>query len=142
MPPPRETLAPVLLGLLLVVRPAPGAGATTVYRCVDARGRVELRQRPCTQGEQQTLQVEDRPVGWVPRPLHLPPLPHRRTEPARAARRGGSATRDTKAERCFKTRQRLEAVSRQLRAGYRPAAGERLKARRRQYEDYLDRFCE
>lgn len=41
--------------------PAPAAGQVTVYRCVDANGRVALRDSPCTGGERQEVRNMLRP---------------------------------------------------------------------------------
>jgi len=49
---------------------------------------------------------------------------------------------DAAARRCWQRRQRLEAVRRHLRRGYRPLEGDRLRHEARRLEDYLFRFCD
>lgn len=57
VPAPRGTPLPgvALAGMLLAACTAPAAAqGVTVYRCTDARGKVELRDSPCAKGKAQT----------------------------------------------------------------------------------------
>ena len=45
------------------------------------------------------------------------------------------------AHRCRSKRRSLDEVRARLRRGYQPAQGEKLRRRRRAYEDYLATFC-
>jgi len=54
------------------------------------------------------------------------------------------SSRDDKAQerRCWQRRTRLEAVKANLRRGYKPSQGDKLRRKRREHEDYLSRFCD
>jgi len=139
--PKRPTLAALLLGALTVPTGHPAA-QTTVYRCTDPNGSVEFRQRPCaTSAAEATLSIEDRPTGWTPPKAYPAPRASGtpRRPPSRARREAKADTRQ--AERCWQKRRQLEEVNAQLRRGYKPARGEKLRRRRSAYEDYVDRFC-
>lgn len=130
-----------IIALLL----APWVEATaqsTVYRCTAPDGRIEFRQRPCQGHDQaQELQIQDNRTGWVP-PEPTPdaaagrkaPTPNRRSTAA-------TANKDKYADRCWNKRQQIERTNAELRAGYSPERGERLKRRRREYEAFLNRYC-
>lgn len=74
-------MAPLLLPTLLLLAAsalaAPVASATaadqvTIYRCVDAKGRLALRDTPCLKGERQETRTMLRPKDAPPRPLAAP----------------------------------------------------------------------
>ena len=75
-------LALVFLLLAAAARPAPAADVT-IYRCVDARGKVSLRDTPCLKGERQETRTMVRPTDAAPRPPAAPSLPPVRDEPQR-----------------------------------------------------------
>lgn len=68
-----------LLMLIAASRPAPAADVT-IYRCVDARGKVALRDTPCLKGEQQETRTMVRPKDAAPRPPAPPSPPPARDE--------------------------------------------------------------
>ncbi|MGD8588710.1 MAG: hypothetical protein PVG22_07730 [Chromatiales bacterium] len=113
------------------------ADAVELYRCT-RNGMVEFRQTACPDGEQAITEVIEQSGGISPIEPAL------RLEPATPHKpHTGHATGQPQAaqERCWKTRQRLEWVERQLRAGYKPSQYEGLHRKQSQYEDYLRRFC-
>jgi hypothetical protein len=55
------------------VVPAGAVEGVTIYRCTDARGKVELRDSPCPDGVRQTTREMVRPVD-PPRPQRLEPV--------------------------------------------------------------------
>jgi hypothetical protein len=130
-----------LTGIVLTLAmPATDAAVTRVYRCESDSGEVSFSQRPCTEGEQSELQIEEVKSGWDAPVVPLPSLRQRKPP-----RRNAPVPRKTQSkipEKCFKTRQRLEDVSRRLRRGYKPGRGDDLRHQRRQYEAYLSRFCD
>ncbi len=138
-------LASLVYGLALLVCAAAANAQASVYRCTAVDGSIEFRQRPCAEGaHSQALEIEDRRSGWVPpQPESQPPSKSAADRPARKApKRAASGTRTNPAsERCWKTRQQIERINNELRAGYKPARGERLKRRRREHEDYVNTFC-
>lgn len=73
---PRATL-PLLMLLALAClgrsAPAPAAEGVTVYRCTDARGKVELRDSPCAKGKAQTTREMVR-IAAPTAPRRLPPV--------------------------------------------------------------------
>jgi hypothetical protein len=79
----RRLPLPILLGLGLLFAGLTGcgtAGATTVYECTTADGRVIYQDTPCGAGQQQrTMRVADAPA--APRPA-APPAPAAPPEPA------------------------------------------------------------
>jgi hypothetical protein len=131
----------LLLGALMGLA-EPSAAQTTVYRCTDSDGSVEFRQQPCNTGAaEEALTVEDRQTGWVPPSGSASPdATAKRTRAPRGTRRA-SGTDPRQAERCWEKRRQLEEVEAQLRHGYKPARGERLRRRRSGYEEYIGRFC-
>ncbi len=113
------------------------ADTTRIYRCEVDSGRVEFRQMPCRTGDQEILELEDVKMGWdapVPKVEIKAKKSANKTRPARAKK--------VSAQSCFKKRQSLESVNRKLRRGYKAGQGVELRHRRRQYEDYLSRFCD
>lgn len=78
----------VLIALAVAswLAPASAADGVTIYRCTDARGKVELRDTPCPKGKQQTSRQMVRPVD-APRSRRLAPVtviaPAPAAEPAR-----------------------------------------------------------
>lgn len=68
MPIPR-VLAWSLLCIAVCVAPATVAQDVTVYRCVDAKGHVSLRDTPCKTDEKQETRTMARPVDAKPRPV-------------------------------------------------------------------------
>lgn len=73
----RPGSAIVLLGMLMLLSPASPAAEITLYRCVDAKGKLTLRDSPCAKGEKQETRTFQRPVDPPPRPAAqaTPPLP-------------------------------------------------------------------
>ena len=67
----------------------------------------------------------------------------REAKPPPGKRRANKASADPQrqAYRCRAKRRALDAVKAELRRGYKPAKGERLRRRRRAHEDYLSTFC-
>lgn len=56
-----------VLGLAWSPRPV-AAADVTIYRCIDAKGRLTLRDTPCAKGEQQQTRTMIRPTDAAPRP--------------------------------------------------------------------------
>jgi hypothetical protein len=86
----RVLLPSSLLAVLVLAAPA-GMGATsaeqvTIYRCVDAKGRLALRDTPCLKGERQETRT-------MVRPKDAPPRPSAASPPRVPARDGDAPTR-------------------------------------------------
>jgi len=114
----------------------------SVYRCTAADGSVEFRQRACQEAHTSTqLQIEDNRTGWVPPAGEEPAAAakKRQTKPTRA--RTAADDKEKYADRCWSKRQQIERVNAQLRAGYAPQRGVKLRRRRSEYEAYLSRYC-
>lgn len=132
------------VALLIFALWAPAASAD-IYRCDGPDGPL-FRDSPCHGGQQPetvTVQVTE-DAGLRPSErqwLKQRAAERRRKRPAKAP---ATRQRDDKAQarRCLSKRQRLENVRARLRRGYRPSQGDRLRRQRRQYEDYLSRFCD
>ncbi len=129
----------LLCGALILAATTPTPGQSTVYRCTAPDGSVEFREHPCrAQDTERALAIPDSRTGWVP-PQPEPPVKQRPA--AKSKRRSTTNDGDRYADRCWKKRQQIESINNELRAGYAPARGERLKRRRREYEAYLNRYC-
>ncbi len=61
-------LPTLVLSLALLTSASALAGELTVYRCVDAKGRVTLRDDPCDPGQQQSARTMTKPVDAPPKP--------------------------------------------------------------------------
>lgn len=113
-----------------------------VYRCDSPEGAV-FQDRPCGSGA--TLVVLPRPAAAATgvRESERRWLKERRQRKSRPVRQVRVRTRDDEARkrRCWNKRTRLETVKGRLRHGYKPSQGDRLRRQRRNYEDYLSRFC-
>ena len=127
------------------------AGAD-IYRCTGASGEPSFSHRPCAAGSV-VVPIEKsapaRSAGGL-RPgerswLQAREREKRRLEQHRAPARAAASTRtgggDRRAYQCLRNRRALDAVKADLRRGYKPAQGERLRRRRRAHQDYLDAFC-
>ena len=120
------------------------AATTTLYRCTTESGVVEFRQTQCPRGKAKQIRIEDVQTGWTaPEKMRIEsPASEVRKGKKRGESGGGKpSARDQAAEKCFTKRQQLERVNRKLRAGYKAGQGTALRQRRRDYEDYLRRFC-
>ncbi len=123
---------------VLCLLPALGLGQSTkVYRCERADGRIEFRQGPCLRGEQDELLINDVRTGWDA------PVSKVKRETRKAKRNKTKTSKKAVSDKtCFSKRQRLEAVNRKLRRGYKAGQGVKLRDRRREYEAFLSRFCD
>ena len=127
------------------------AGAE-VYRCAGEFGEPFFSQRPCLEGS--TVVIRPGPADVAPgaglRPAERAWLAERdfaqgrNSAAKRRARPDQAALKrktKTQAHRCRSKRRSLDQVRAKLRRGYKPAQGEKLRRRRRAYEDYLATFC-
>lgn len=62
-----------LLACLLAPLPAEAQAQVTIYRCVDAAGRLSLRDSPCRKGEKQEVRSMQRPADPPPRAVSTAP---------------------------------------------------------------------
>lgn len=142
-------LSKYLVCLTLLLGPAAGSA---VYQCEGEHGEPSFSQRPC--GDDSTVAAPPRQTAtgegvgiraseqaWLEqrardRRRHRGNTPRPRTSPAAATRAAGR-----QAYRCRAKRRALDEVRARLRRGYKPAQGEKLRRRRRAYEDYLATFC-
>jgi len=142
----RLLLVTAAFPLLVLLFAATVGAETSVYRCVSSNGNLEFRQTPCTSGaEGQEVRIEDRKTGWEPARTKLRRKP--KSPPATATRKRKAEKRPPPAfarqsEKCWKRRRLVAAINRQLRRGYRPATGVKLRHKRRTHEEYMRRFCE
>jgi hypothetical protein len=134
------------LGLVLCAVLSPVSA--DIYRCP---GPV-YQDHPCS-GQGERVRVERRSLHAAARPgireserrwLAERERARRQQVSGEKSRRAAPAGRraDAAARRCWQRRQRLEAVRRHLRWGYRPLEGDRLRHEAQRLEDYLFRFCD
>ncbi len=123
-----------------------------IYRCDGAFGEPSYSQRPCREGSSQAvIQAPTRNAegaglragerAWLREREQQRAAQKRR--PKRSVKTQSETRRaeSRQAYRCRTKRRALDAVKRELRRGYKPAKGERLRARRRAYADYIATFC-
>jgi hypothetical protein len=118
------------------------AAQASIYRCTAPDGSVEFRQGACQEAHTSTqVQIEDNRTGWVP-PAGEAPAAAAKKKKTKAPRSPTAADdTDKYADRCWSKRQQIERVNAQLRAGYAPPQGVKLRRRRSEYEAYLSRYC-
>lgn len=127
------------------------AGAD-IYRCTGASGEPSFSHRPCAAGS--AVVPIDKPAparsagglrpgekSWLQAREREKRRLNRRRTSSRAAASTRTGAGDRRAHQCLRKRRALDAVKADLRRGYRPAQGEKLRRRRRSYQDYLDAFC-
>ncbi len=122
------------------------ADAVKVYRCSGKDGVVEFRQQYCDQGRQDEMQVDTTPSGWIPpRPKHESKRKKRAGQGRpETVRQGGGRTAELKQKQekeCWRTQKRLDKLQSRMRRGYKAGKGPSLRRQRRDYEDYLRKFC-
>ena len=119
----------------------PLATGATLYRCTAEDGAIEFRQQACATGIEERLEVKDVKVGWRPPEIKT----EKKKKPAAKKTRKRLESRkkqQRKSDRaCWNKRQQLERVEWRLKRGYKAGKGNELRFKRRQYEDYLDKFC-
>ncbi|MCB1724282.1 MAG: DUF4124 domain-containing protein [Gammaproteobacteria bacterium] len=134
----------VILFAALLAASTPAA-AETIHHCTGENGESAFSDRPCGAPVATGVAVPRvRPPSGGLRPGELALLAEPREtkrHTARRSRAAGKSTQERQAYRCREKRRSLEAVSAELRRGYKPGRGEKLRRRRRAYEDYLSTFC-
>jgi hypothetical protein len=114
----------------------------SVYRCTAPDGSVEFRQRACQEAHTSTqVQIEDNRTGWVPPPGEEPATAAKKKRTKERRSRTVADDKEKNADRCWSKRQQIERVNAELRAGYKPQRGVKLRRRRSEYEEYLSRYC-
>ncbi len=143
----------IALGLLLLTGFHHGALADQIYRCKGDAGEPVFSFQPCNSAPGSAVYRATAPTeaaqGLRPGEAQWLDARDRRRADAKPAsrkvRRSGSNSAASAARkqvyRCQRTRAKLDKVRSTLRRGYKPATGERLRRKRREYEDYLDVFC-
>lgn len=125
-------------------------GNADIYQCEGADGEPSFSQSPCGSVTRLVPGTADRPrraaVGirdseraWLEsrnRAERRPARGKAAKGPARTV-----AQKRKAAYACRRKRQSLAAISAELRRGYKPARGEKLRRRRASHEDYLATFC-
>ncbi len=123
-----------------------------VYRCAGEFGEASFSQLPCAGGS--SVVIREGPMGSAPAAGLRAAEKAWLAERERTRRRGSPDKRrarpdqaaikrkaKTQAHRCRSKQRSLDEVRARLRRGYQPAQGEKLRRRRRAYEDYLATFC-
>ncbi|MBU0500572.1 MAG: hypothetical protein KJ558_13870 [Gammaproteobacteria bacterium] len=108
-----------------------------IYRCETPAG-ASFQESPCAEGASTEIRVKDYRIGTRALPkldLGLDKVPrHRPRSYMQKARKQNDRA-------CFSKRQQLETLQWKLRHGYKASAGEQMRQRRRQIEDYMRTFC-
>ena len=126
----------LLIAVLQIGCPVLATADMSLYRC-NVDGRIEFRQTACESGDQSTLQVVEHSSGMTPAEPGLRlKKPSEKTDTVQKPSKN-----DASEQQCWRKRQQLEKVERQLRGGYKPSQYQRLHDRQDEYESYLRRFC-
>jgi hypothetical protein len=118
-----------------------------IFRCPGDAGEVLYTQHPCDAGTRvvaapgisaPTTGIRASETAWL--------KSRRKGNSTGPAKRSGTSDRKRQqqakqAYQCKRKRASLAAVNADLRRGYKPAQGEKLRRRRAAYEDYLATFC-
>ncbi len=126
-----------------------GSHGAQVYRCTQPDGSVSFQQQACVNGGERIETGEAQPV-WSSLRSGEKSLykQYRKRDRERLQRKRQLAKNNARKKpgaaalrACWNKRKQLEAVRAKLRRGYSPAAGENLRRKRDNYEDYLRTFC-
>jgi hypothetical protein len=129
------------------------AAEPSVYRCTAADGSIEFRQFPCHgRDDSLLLELDDRRSGWTPpdpktvfteepKRAKRDASPRSSKDAAREAAKDAAVDRRWQ-EKCLKKQHQLDEVKRKLRAGYKASEGQRLRHKRAEYQEYLEKFCD
>ena len=115
--------------------------AAEIYQCTDEAGGVEYRQTPCIRGTEKSLTVEPQTVPWAK--VESPRVSDSGSSGKKARRKrfSGTGSGEVSEKQCWKKAQQLERVQWQLRKGYKPSRGEKLRQKRRELESFRREFC-
>lgn len=136
----------ILSGLVMLVSSM--ATQADIHRCEGSEGEPSFSRTPCGSQAATSVASEQRvsakagglragETAWLEsrqrdrRQAGAKPVP--RAKPKQSD--------DRQAYRCLRERRKLDAVKADLRRGYRPAQGEKLRRRRQAHEDYLAAHC-
>lgn len=117
-----------------------------IYRCQPPGGTPTFQQVPCS-GDGALVELPEPAARWEPlRPgeqslldQHEARQQRRQRAPKSSRRQPARAASD---RACWEKRRRLDAVAAKLRRGYKPAQGERLRRRRDNLGDFVNRYCD
>jgi len=117
-----------------------------IYRCIGQNSEVLFQAARCSSGKQSSLSVKStyQPSSGL-RPSETRWLELRKKQRRKIKKPHKPRLKKTdfkkQDEKCWKKQQQLDRVKMKLRQGYKPVQGDRLRKKRRSYEDYLSRFC-
>lgn len=121
--------------------------AADVYRCTGDAGEPMFSQTPC--GGTAETRVSPPPANAASGLRASESAWLRQRALARDKGRASPGRKTSKPQqrveregyRCRNTQRQLDRVRQRLRQGYKPSQGDKLRHRRRTYEDYLSTFC-
>lgn len=126
-----------------------GASAAEIYRCTGESGEASFSQLPCAAAGTIVIpesRESSSSVGGLraSEQAWLKARERKRSAPRRQTRETAEKRTAAKARQAYQCRRKqadLDAIGAKMRRGYKPAQGEKLRRRRRAYEDYLAAFC-
>lgn len=131
---------------LCVLTAAPVLGAAQVYRCPGVDGVPVFQHWACDNNGDVLDILNQRPAAGVGlRASEKAWLKARESRPAVRSSNANKRTRKqskSQQQRCWKHRQQLQDVRRQLRAGYKATEGPGLKQKRERHRQYLENYCD
>ena len=125
---------------------------SAIYRCEGEHGEPSFRQRPCGHDSTVAAPATRTATGgvdglraseqaWLEQRERARRRPRGTERRPRSSQEAAVRAARKQAHRCRKKGRALDEVKARLRRGYKPAQGEKLRRRRRAYEDYLATFC-
>ncbi len=144
----QSAFAAILLLFAIVFANAGTQADERIFRCVQADGSFSFQRTQCPrQGE--SIVVGSVQGGWVSlRSGEKALLKTYRARDAKLKRRARKAARKSKSKSksvetpaCWSKRKRLAAIKAKLRRGYKASQSEGLRRQRRDYTEYLAKFC-
>ena len=137
-----QTLRPVMLTVLTL---SCGTPAAQIFQCTDQQGVVAFQDTACSEGPRVIRQLpssagaglRQAERAWLKRLKKGTPA-----KPKPVPRRSSSKDDLRQEQTCWKKRRQLEQVRTKLRRGYKASQGEKLRRSRRDYQDYLSRYCD
>lgn len=110
-----------------------------IYRCFVDKQTV-YQDHPCgsvntaiVKPSHQANGLRDSEKNWIKQNKRKAPAPNNKPT---------KRTEYVETKACWKKRQQLKAVKRQLKQGYKASEGDKLKRERAKYQDFLKRFCQ
>lgn len=117
-----------------------------IIKCTSASGQVVFSQTGCDLGVRERIKVDNPEMGWINLEKVVAKFKTKKVdevtnEETKKQVSTSSASDRTQQQRCWRAKNRVAQITRQLKQGYRLAQGEKLRYQRKEQEEYLALFC-